>query len=354
MEVYVRTEKPFVVGDVSPWIDFVDFEALETEAIERTAENNDVEVSVVEENRDDYEDQIDEARWDIESETENPLLEAIQTVANKYDADASELFNSVMDVQSEGTTSSNLEEILRASEGLLYAEDPETGDAVGYHMLGEIIQELGFDSIILKNADERFSTMQMDDGTAHVHVFDKHNTNIKSVDNRGTFDINDPRILYQGKEATAADVSEFQDGLIEKLGLRDLSLYLSGESDLKISMIAVAKDGQSGGIGTSAMKEIVDFADANGLRVILTPGQRDDGFGTTSRSRLVKFYKRFGFVENKGRNKDFSISESMYRESSRELMQGARGSIVLPRGGLKEGETVINLFESANLSTFLH
>ena len=34
--------------------------------------------------------------------------------------------------------------------------------------------------------------------------------------------------------------------------------------------------------------------------------------------------------------------------------QGARGSIVLPRGGLTEGQTVINLFESANLSTFLH
>lgn len=31
-----------------------------------------------------------------------------------------------------------------------------------------------------------------------------------------------------------------------------------------------------------------------------------------------------------------------------------RGSIVLPRGGLSEGQTVINLFESADLSTFLH
>ena len=41
----------------------------------------------------------------------------------------------------------------------------------------------------------------------------------------------------------------------------------------------------------------------------------------------------------------------------RELFQGEgkkRGSIILPRGGLSEGETVINLFESANLSTFLH
>ena len=34
----------------------------------------------------------------------------------------------------------------------------------------------------------------------------------------------------------------------------------------------------------------------------------------TSQARLKKFYKKFGFVENKGRNKDFEISELMYRE----------------------------------------
>lgn len=37
-----------------------------------------------------------------------------------------------------------------------------------------------------------------------------------------------------------------------------------------------------------------------------------------------------------------------------EFEQGNRGSIVLPSGGLGNGQTVINLFESADLSTFLH
>lgn len=39
---------------------------------------------------------------------------------------------------------------------------------------------------------------------------------------------------------------------------------------------------------------------------------------------------------------------------SRILGQQKRGSIQLPSGGLTEGQTVINLFESANLSTFSH
>lgn len=45
-----------------------------------------------------------------------------------------------------------------------------------------------------------------------------------------------------------------------------------------------------------------------------------------------------------------NVEESNFRE----LNQDKRGSIQLPRGGLTEGQTVINLFESADLSTFLH
>lgn len=109
-------------------------------------------------------------------------------------------------------------------------------------------------------------------------------------------------------------VSAFEASLESELGLRSLSLFTTSRGDLKLNMIAVPRDKLGQGIGTTAMERIVEFADANGLRVTLTTGQADDGFGTTSTPRLVKFYKRFGFVENKGRNKDFSISENMFRE----------------------------------------
>lgn len=49
--------------------------------------------------------------------------------------------------------------------------------------------------------------------------------------------------------------------------------------------------------------------------------------------------------------------EAMKKLNPKTFFQGEsekRGSIVLPRGGLTEGQTVINLFESADLSTFLH
>lgn len=121
-----------------------------------------------------------------------------------------------------------------------------------------------------------------------------------------------PSRRFQAQDM-ASEVDRLAKDLKAEFNLRDLSMFLS-RGNLKLNMIAVAKDSQGEGIGTQVMGRIANFADANGLRIILSPGLPDDGFGTTSRARLVRFYRRFGFVENKGRNKDFAISEGMYRE----------------------------------------
>ena len=63
--------------------------------------------------------------------------------------------------------------------------------------------------------------------------------------------------------------------------------------------------------GTEYMEELIDLADNKGKMIALTPST---DFGATSIPRLKKFYKRFGFVENKGKNKDYEISETMYRQ----------------------------------------
>jgi hypothetical protein len=79
---------------------------------------------------------------------------------------------------------------------------------------------------------------------------------------------------------------------------------------LTVSKIVVPKENRNEGIGMRAMKAIADHADKHRLRVALTPSSNFGG----NKSRLVKFYKKHDFVENKGRNKDFSTRETMYRE----------------------------------------
>ena len=79
---------------------------------------------------------------------------------------------------------------------------------------------------------------------------------------------------------------------------------------LNLGRIIVPEGSRGEGIGTRSMQDLVDYADENNLKFTLTPSKE---FGATSVTRLKKFYKQFGFVENKGKNRDFSHKESMYR-----------------------------------------
>lgn len=83
---------------------------------------------------------------------------------------------------------------------------------------------------------------------------------------------------------------------------------------IRPSEIEVEKANRNKGLGTAFMQDLTEFADSKGLQIRVNPS---DELGATSKGRLEKFYKRFGFVENKpGKNKDYAISERFYRQPS--------------------------------------
>lgn len=92
----------------------------------------------------------------------------------------------------------------------------------------------------------------------------------------------------------------------------DLSGGPDADSYVVLSRIIVPKDARGSGVGRKAMAELVAEADRNGWRLALTP----DGEWGSSVPRLRKFYKEFGFVENKGRSRDFRTRETMIRQPS--------------------------------------
>lgn len=112
-------------------------------------------------------------------------------------------------------------------------------------------------------------------------------------------------------EIAANNIQSELDALASTLkakhGLKQFWLYDNGNGIIDLSAITVDKANQKQGAGTGAMNDLARFADERGLTIVLVPGVKDTGHGTTSRSRLIKFYKRFGFIENKGRNIDFAI-----------------------------------------------
>lgn len=76
---------------------------------------------------------------------------------------------------------------------------------------------------------------------------------------------------------------------------------------ITLNMIRSSEGGE--GNAAAFMEDLISIADREGLPIFLTPSS---DFGA-SVPRLKRFYKRFGFVDNKGKNRDFSSMEDMVR-----------------------------------------
>ena len=114
---------------------------------------------------------------------------------------------------------------------------------------------------------------------------------------------------------TPASVRKFEDqvrkkhqGVVFELtATRGLLL----ENTIELTRIIVPDRKQ--GTGTSIMRELCEFADRHDVRLRLTPASKGDYAATTSRARLIHFYKRFGFVEVQVRPVDVSPVPTMIR-----------------------------------------
>lgn len=151
--------------------------------------------------------------------------------------------------------------------------------------------------------------------------------------------------FQSGATETLADIQDQWDAA----GIRNAMFEKGGV--ITLSQIVVPQGERGAGKGTAAMQALVEYADRTGQRIALSPSADFGG----NKNRLMEFYKRFGFVENKGRNKDFRVSETMIREpQGGRMFQADDGD---KRGFIQFGadrKFTIGLLEKADLSTFLH
>src|SRR4051812_11244315 len=63
-----------------------------------------------------------------------------------------------------------------------------------------------------------------------------------------------------------------------------------------LELIWIIVQNRQQGIGTAIMRELCEFADHHASEIRLKPASKRDNDATTSRARLIQFYKRFGFV----------------------------------------------------------
>ena len=88
----------------------------------------------------------------------------------------------------------------------------------------------------------------------------------------------------------------------------DLDIY-EYPTHLELRRIVVPQDQRGQGIGSKVMQDLIKYAQSNKKDLFTTPSSDFGG----SKSRLIQFYKSFGFKDNKGSNRDFRSKESMVR-----------------------------------------
>lgn len=102
-----------------------------------------------------------------------------------------------------------------------------------------------------------------------------------------------------------------EDYLLKKYGKYLKAIHIF-EKKHKITMdrIIINDESRNMGIGTKIMMDLIKYTDENNKTIGVTPSEDFGGV----KSKLIKFYKRFGFVSNKGRNKNFEFTQAMVRE----------------------------------------
>ncbi len=97
---------------------------------------------------------------------------------------------------------------------------------------------------------------------------------------------------------------------IDRVGI----YFEKANGSLFLSDLYIKEEFRGQGVGSKVMNSIIQFADNNNLPVVLIPEPDDED---VSPKQLIDFYKKFGFVLNKGKKTDYSFSDpfatTMYR-----------------------------------------
>lgn len=116
-------------------------------------------------------------------------------------------------------------------------------------------------------------------------------------------------VLESDENHVRIDIDNGDIFLGDKL-IGDFHLFRTKAGFLNLSKIEIFEGYRKEGYATQVMNQIIDYANKEGATIILTP---DPYLKNISKKNLTDWYKDFGFVMNRGKNKDFTHREMMHK-----------------------------------------
>jgi hypothetical protein len=130
----------------------------------------------------------------------------------------------------------------------------------------------------------------------------------------------------------------------------ELDVHENRAGILELDRIVVPEGERNAGVGSAVMRRLSEIADDRSQPIALTPAT---DFGGT-KAGLERFYRRHGFVPNKGRAKDFGTTQAWIRkpeprptgaerfarmsEAEQDRAVGAAAAAKIRRGELELGD----------------
>jgi GNAT superfamily N-acetyltransferase len=90
----------------------------------------------------------------------------------------------------------------------------------------------------------------------------------------------------------------------------DFHLYKTKGGFLNLTKIEIFPEYRRSGYATQVMEQIIDLANKQESTIILTPNPY---LRNITKGNLIDWYKSFGFIMNKGKNKDYKHQELMHK-----------------------------------------
>ncbi len=160
------------------------------------------------------------------------------------------------------------------------------------------------DSVTILNQDGKFNTQEIKDTIKQVvTVYDENKPIIGQTDIEG----NEVRSIKK-KNNNNDKIQSINDIKTKYKNNTDILNISENKETISLDNMVIKKSQRNKGIGSNIINDLIQYANKKGKTITLTPTNE---FGT--KTRLTNFYKSKGFVENKGKNTDFMISDTMYK-----------------------------------------
>lgn len=242
----------------------------------------------------------EERDYQLQNEIDNVLEYAEREFGGilasyNYDEQKQNIFNIIIEAIYQGGINVTG---LKQSLNELYLED-ENGNMVANEVLRAIIQSLGYDGIIDDSVAQKFN-MNIPDGTTHYIAFEPNQ--IKSVENQGTFDENNPNIYMQLKntpkqkkifkgafDVSAKAIELFKDADYSTLPHELAHYWLD-------NMWSYYRSGKASEAYTNNFKGVLDWLEVKDNQINLTRAQQEK-FARGYEKYLLNGYAPNGLIQ---------------------------------------------------------